>query len=129
MGKGKYYIHKLYNMTDKIVNEQREAVKSTLTQSGFTDEFARDVLDKLTPEGINRANPNLESIKSQLSKMNKNGLTVDEVVKMVKTFDATTSNKPFFFGLNSVGGKRKKTAKRKTNKNRKNIKVKTIKRK
>ncbi len=72
------------------INANRNSIIDGLVNNGFTSQFVKDLLDKLSPEEIHLASMNLPQIISRFSKMDKSRVRVNDVVRYIILFDEDT---------------------------------------
>ena len=69
------------------INANRNSITDGMVRNGFSADFVRDLLGKLTPEEIYLASLYLPQIITRFSEMDKRRVRVDYVVKFIKNHD------------------------------------------
>ena len=69
------------------INSNRNFITDGLVQNGFTSDFVRDLLGRLTHEEIYSASFHLPQIITRFSKMDKTLISVDFVVDYIKNYN------------------------------------------
>ena len=74
------------------INANRNSITDGLVNNGFTSQFVKDLLDRLSPEEIYLASLHLPQIISRFSKMDKSRVRVNDVVRFVMLLDEDDSS-------------------------------------
>jgi hypothetical protein len=74
------------------INANRNSITDGLVNNGFTSQFVKDLLDRLSPEEIYLASVHLPQIISRFSKMDKSRVRVNDIVRFIMLLDEDDSS-------------------------------------
>ena len=74
------------------INANRNSITDGLVNNGFTSQFVKELLDRLSPEEIYLASLHLPQIISRFSKMDKSRVRVNDVIRFIMLLDEDDSS-------------------------------------